>query len=90
MERKETTNYEKMAADYLAAILEEAQNGAIQYLSKEEKENGDIEIITTFWGPTVWLDLKEDKINFNFSYSPFEYSEGITNIDMIEKIKQAI
>jgi len=48
MERKETTNYEKMAADYLAAILEEAQNGAIQYLSKEEKENGDIEIITTF------------------------------------------
>ena len=90
MTKKENLKLERMAQNYLKDILEEAEKWHIEVLSKEVKPTWEVEIITTFWGPTVWLDLKEDEINFYFSYSPFEYNEGITDRDTVEKIKQAI
>ena len=90
MTEKERTKYEQMAINYLADILREAENWAIDFLDKEVKENWEVEVTLTYGGPTVRLDLKDNEVIFNFSYQPFEYSELITDRELIEKIKQAI
>jgi len=81
---------EKMALNYLDNILKGAEEWKIEILEKEQKENWDIEITTTFWGPTAWLVVKGDKVEFHFSYQPFEYKRLIEDKKIVEQIKQAI
>ena len=79
-----------MGVDCLGDIIEQSKNGKIEILDKEKKDNGDIEVTLIYGWPTARLVIKEDTIEFHFSYQPFEYRELITDGELINKIKQAI
>jgi len=81
---------EQMGVNYLGDIIEQAASWKIDYLEKEKKDNGDIEVTLTYGWPTARLVVKEDAVEFHFSYQPFEYRELITDRELINKIKQAI
>ena len=81
--KEEKTDEFINAANFLIPLL-------IEILDKEKKDNGDIEVTLTYGWPTARLVIKEDTIEFHFSYQPFEYRELITDRELIEKIKQAI
>jgi len=87
---KQRKDYEKMGVNYLGDIIEQSKNGKIEILDKEVKDNWEVEVTLTYGWPTARLVVKEDAVEFHFSYQPFEYRELITDRELIEKIKQAI